>query len=224
MRYWKPLNVLLRSLVSIGWTRWDDVVIFMGGSTRDIPPYKGLQTWTRGGITIVNMTLNNYDYNGMAGLYAYRNDSAVRADTYFYIHDSTKVGGDFAKIFPRLRDGFWPGELRIPRPPCSNIYTFSHTLVEIYKRNYDVNLTKGEAVSLELSGAGANIRGVRPLLFFAKKTTWLRGRQKRRDEDVYKTGVPRTVWWYPDYDLYKYILWGAFGDIGGDGKLRPNFR
>lgn len=224
VRYWKPLNILLQSLVSVSWTRWDDMVIFMGGSRRNIAPYKGLHTWTPQGITIVNLTLNNFDYNGLAGLYRYRDDPLVRADVYFYLHDSTKVGKSFPQVFPSLKDNFHLGEVRLPGGANSNIYHFSHAVVERYKRNYDINLTKGEAVNLELGGVNAWVRGTRHIGHFAKKVVWLRGRQGRGSADVYGTGIKRTIWWYPDYDIYKYILWGSFGDIGGDGKLRPNFR
>mmetsp|Transcript_19089 Transcript_19089/g.60045 ORF Transcript_19089/g.60045 Transcript_19089/m.60045 type:complete len:218 (-) Transcript_19089:31-684(-) len=215
--------MLLVSLNRIS-DQWDDVVIFMGGSRWDSLPYKGLRNWTSDGrgISIVNLTLNNYDYTGMSGIYWYRDSKEVRADTYFYMHDATTVGPGFPKALHRMRGNFSPAELKIPRGYSANIYAFSHELVEAYNINYDVNLTKREAVHLEVRGPGVRVRGrVHPLLWFARHVTWLAQRQQRPDQDVYRTGHARQVYWYPDYDVTKYLLFNRSGDIGGNGNLKP---
>mmetsp|Transcript_75436 Transcript_75436/g.233333 ORF Transcript_75436/g.233333 Transcript_75436/m.233333 type:complete len:439 (-) Transcript_75436:58-1374(-) len=224
VHYWKPVNVLLESLRRINWTQWDDIVIFYGGSTLDIPPHKGLHNWTHDGrgITMVNLTLNNYDHNGMSGLYRYRDWPEVRAGAYLYIHDTSTVDRQFAGAFQAMRYLFRPMEVKRPKGFMSNVQAFTHDVVLAYKTNFDVNLTKKEGLGIEFGGLNVDIKGMHALVWFAKVLTWLPERQRRPDQDIYHTGYKRVVWWYPDFHIFKYIFAFRYGDIGGDGKIRPN--
>lgn len=224
VKYWKPLSVLLSSLVDARFDRWSDVVLVFGGSRSDVLPRKLRLPIVPADVTVVNLTLNAFDYNGLSAIYHHRDHPLVRADSYFYLHDSATAGKNFTRLYGGFAAGIRPNELRKPKGAFSNICVFGRDLVNRWKASYDRNFTKAEAVKLEIGGVWYTARGARPLIYWARgHVSDLRERVGRGTLDVYHTGIPRLVKWYPDFDVYKYILGSRYGDIT-EGTTHPNFR
>eukprot|EP00415_Alexandrium_ostenfeldii_P001781 UN1781 len=106
-----------------------------------------------------------------------------------------------------------------PRPN-SNIMAFGHGLVEKYGTNFDRAVTKQECTWMECGGA---VAGIHKLEHFAAKVTMTVDREKQGNADLYNTGHPRTKFYYPALGIYKYVLWGQMGDIGGNGEVKDIF-
>lgn len=218
--YRVPLTVLLQSLAQAGFIRWGDVVVFFGGSTEHVPPHDAPIWWASlapAGVTFVNTTLNNYDFNAASGLYRYRDHPRVRANSYLYLLDSMTVGKDFPRIFDSMT--YWkPYDFATCPRPCSNICAFGRGVVERYKENFDVNLSKLDGNHLEHSKRGRPVRGVFPMDHFADRVWQLRPREKRGSVDIYNTSHKRLRVYMPDWDVTKYILVMKTGDFGPSGR------
>ena len=57
------------------------------------------------------------------GLYHHRNDPRVKADVYFYVHDTTTVADSFPSLFAAM-SSCESDEVRHPPPPFANICVF----------------------------------------------------------------------------------------------------
>merc|ERR1712083_1181403 len=62
---------------------------------------------------------------------------------------------------------------------------------------------------------GAVVKGVRPIGKFGKPWTILPSRSYVATADLYHTKIPRLLFWYPEFDIYKAILWNRQGDFVG---------
>jgi len=206
--YWRPRAMLMGTLQAARFQNYSDIVIVIGRSSQD-------QVYKDGEITVVETTFMSYDLTGLSALWHQRNHPWVRAQAYLYLLDTVTVGVGFPEKFEALstvnRVGY--EEYRAPPIPSSNICLFGHGVVENYKKNFDVILSKQDGLWFEQGHAP---RGVRRLDKFASNVTTLKARQEHGDPvDIYKTGYSRRVFWYPDLDLYKYILWDRNGDLVG---------
>jgi len=228
VKYSKPLGDLFQSLLQVHFQEpkphFQEIVVVFGGSSRDIGPYTAPGKWGELGVTYINSTLNAFDYNALSSLYHYRDHPRVRAHAYLYTHDTVLMTDDFMERFDKLASIIQEDELRIPITPSSNIFALGRKVIESYGTNFDVNLTKGEAVDLEW-GRGPVMNKVKHIRNFAKKLTQLPGRVSKGTDDPYHTKVKRHKYWYPDFGINKFILMHFYGDIGGDGApLKPNYR
>ena len=79
-----------------------------------------------------------------------------------------------------------------------------------YGDSFKGNYTKKQALNFELKGG----------LFKFGNVKHLRRRKETGEEDVYMSGHPRKKFFYPDFEITKFILWGRNGDI--TGKLEDN--
>mmetsp|Transcript_34732 Transcript_34732/g.107993 ORF Transcript_34732/g.107993 Transcript_34732/m.107993 type:complete len:321 (+) Transcript_34732:60-1022(+) len=221
VKYARPLGFLLGSMARAGFDRWSDVVVVVGGSERSVPPRRGstillpqLDRALLDRVIVVNSTLNAYDYTGLSVLYHYRDHPLIRADSYFYLLDSTSVGKDFPRLYAASSAGVRRDELRKPANICSNLCIFGRGLPYKWKDSYDVNFTKVEVLQLEVKG-NCSVRGARPIVRWGygditelRERVWLGG-----GADPYHTGIHRDVFWYPDFDVKKYILMYGSGDV-----------
>jgi len=219
VKYEKAVGVLFTSLELHGFRRFPNVLVFAGGAVVDTEPYPYPGKWGRRGVMRVNMTLNAHDHNGMAGLYIHRFNPVVMADVYLYIHDTCTVGATFPAKFDELTV-VGHEELWIPVRPHSDIYAFGHGVVEKYQDNFYYNITKrdGLYVEHEVDYEAIPMRAL-PQFVSYSNTRRLQQRVDKNKQDIYGTGFPRGVSWYPDFDLYKYILFDSSGDFSGNVKM-----
>jgi len=207
---------LFSSLEAAAFKDYKNIILVKGGSKRNVTYVDDSQN----GITILETQFENYDLHGLSALYHNSDDPLVRADAYVYLLDTTTVGKTFPQKFANFSKlGFY--ELASPeqlpfsykQSPSSNICAFGRGVVERYKTNFDTNVSKVDGLAFE---AGSAVRGMKQLTAFADNVTELSPRVERGEPvDIYRTGFPRRVFWYPDFDVYKYICWAHFGDIQG---------
>jgi len=200
--------MLMGTLQASRFQNFSDLVVVIGGCSRN-------QVYKDGDITVVETTFMSYDLTALSVLWHHRNHPWVKAQAYLYLLDTTTVGVGFPEKFEALSTVNRVGhdEYRSPPIPSSNICVFGHGVVENYKTNFDVFLSKQDGIWFEQGHAP---RGVRRLDKFASNVTALKGRLEHGEPvDVYRTGYSRRVFWYPDFDVYKYILWDRNGDILG---------
>lgn len=219
--YDKPLRHLLWSLVNVSFRRWDDVLIVCGGARREVPPHRVYIPGIRHTVTVVNITLNAYDYNAHSVLYHHRQDPLVKADAYFMLLDTVRVGKGFPGKYRYFTQRAVGSALIKPFGAASNLVAFGRGLVLRWRDTYDHNFTKLEAIMLEMGGEEYYARGARPMIFWARgHVTTLAVRVfTGRTEDPYHTGIGRPVLWYSCWDLYKYQSFDChLGDITA-GKL-----
>lgn len=206
--YTVPWHTLYRSLLAANFTAFSDTILVLGGS-KDDGVYVDDEM---NGITVVATRFESFDLHGFSALYHHKDHPLVSAQVYVYLLDTSTVGMAFpARFASFLTLGFY--EYRHPPVPSSNICVFGRGVLERYKTNFDHQLTKLQGLDFELGG---EVLGVKSLAEFADNVTQMRARIEHGEPfDIYRTGHPRYAFWYPDLDVYKYILWGATGDLTG---------
>ena len=90
--------------------------------------------------------------------------------------------------------------------PNSNIALFDRGVVMRYSDSFKGNYTKKEALDFELRGG----------LFKFGNVRYLNNRKETGEEDIYRTGHKRKKFYYTDFEITKFILWGKNGDITGN--------
>lgn len=206
-------KTLFASLLQVGFSRFQDVVVMLGGATSDSEPYAPSDDWGQRGVTYVDIKLDSFDYHGFSGLYHHKDHALVSADRYLFIHDTVVANDSFPEAFDSL-SGVTSNELYSPPAPFSNICAFGRGVVEKWKTNFDSPVTKAGAVSLEF---GTPSNGILPLVTFAEKKTLAAPRvDTGKAVDLYHTGMPRNAIYYPAFKLTKYLLFNKFGDLTGN--------
>ncbi|CAJ1362515.1 unnamed protein product [Effrenium voratum] len=206
--YVRPREMLMASMKAARFRNFSNVILVVGGAQKD-------QVLKDGELTVVETSFMSFDLTALSVLWHYRHHPAVRAQAYLYLLDTTTVGIAFPEKFHNFstveRVGYW--EYRAPPIPGSNICLFGRGVVESYQTNFDTALAKQEGLLFE---HGHSPHGVHQLQLFAYNVTRLRARVEHGDPvDLYETGYSRRVFWYPDIDVFKYILWDKTGDLIG---------
>jgi hypothetical protein len=94
--------------------------------------------------------------------------------------------------------------------PSANIVAFGRGVIPKYAKNFDSQLSKGEAVDLEhkdhvgktlCTENFGEVRLVQP--------------RELGEElyNIYNLGHGRRMAYYPDFGIYKFVLWGMHGDF-----------
>jgi len=222
VKYGQPLESLYRSLLNVkfqaGCPRFRNVVTVLGGAAADSEPQRAPGMWGDLGVTVINVTLNSFDLHGLSAVHRYIDHPLVQAGSYFYVLDTVVFGGRFPQMFDHFATMVQEDEVHLPVAPNSNIFVFGQKVARRYKTAYDRNTTKEEGLYLEHDW---NCTSPRHITHFANRTVLLNKRKKVGQEDVYHTGFARTKYWYPDFDLYKYIMLDYSGDLT-EGKLTRN--
>ena len=218
--YAEPRRALFASLHRSGFgARFADTIVVLGGSGEDSVSREPLAEDSSPAppeVTVIRTTLNSFDLHGLAMLYRYLRHPHVQADTYFYVQDTTTVDEvrfihHFEAFRMRTRQLIftaWP-------LPSSNLAVFDRSVVLSYKDNFDVNVSKSEALVLEAGRSYTmqlpSRRVVRPLASFGGLVR-LASRRANGSFDVYGSGTPRHCFYYPAFALYKF--WSpAWGDL-----------
>eukprot|EP00435_Cladocopium_sp_Y103_P019405 s4112_g4.t1 len=206
VKYEVPLKILLRSMKKANFSNFNDVIIVIGGADAD-------RIYTKNHMTYIETPFMNFDLTGLSMLGRYRDDPRVLARAYFYLLDTTTVGEGFSEKLLALNDVGYK-EYRGVRRPAANICSFGRGILEELHSNFDKKMSKGEGLFFEF---GYEPKGMKHFEDVATKITMLRDRRELGDPvDLYSTGYPRAVYWYPDFAVYKYILLGKSGDMDGN--------
>lgn len=177
------------------------MIVVLGGSTVDSITWEPLAEDARPGapnVTVVRMQLNSFDLNGFAALHRHRGHPRVRADTYVYLHDTCRVHERlFVPTFEAYR--LPPAPLvYTPWPlPASNLLAFGRPIVGKYADNFDIPVSKGDGMALEI---GLQVRRpghrlVKPIVAFGAVVK-LRPREHNGSVDIYGTGRLRWQVFY----------------------------
>ncbi|CAL1138339.1 unnamed protein product [Cladocopium goreaui] len=200
-----PLKILLDSMRAIRFANFSDVIVVVGGADSD-------RIYTDNDMVYIETPFENYDLTGLSMLWHYRQHPYVLANVYLYLLDTSTVGAGFPEKFRSLGN-VEQQEYRAVNRPASNICAFGRGVLEKFKTNFDEQLSKDEGLQFEF---GQSPKGVKQIEAFAQKVTELRPRVDHGEPvDIYQTGHPRRVYWYPDFDILKYIFIGGNGDVTG---------
>lgn len=204
-KYQMPLKILLDSMRAIRFANFSDVIVVVGGADSD-------RIYTDNDMVYIETPFENYDLTGLSMLWHYRQHPYVLANVYLYLLDTSTVGAGFPEKFRSLGN-VEQQEYRAVNRPASNICAFGRGVLEKFKTNFDEQLSKDEGLQFEF---GQSPKGVKQIEAFAQKVTELRPRVDHGEPvDIYQTGHPRRVYWYPDFDILKYIFIGGNGDVTG---------
>lgn len=212
--YSKPLELLLSSLIDIGFTSFLDVVIVRGQCEKnEAPTVVKISDITNlnsdSSVVLVNMELNNFDYTGYHALHLYQNDPLISADWYMYVLDTSSFEKYFMYFISNAN--LLHKEIVVSPCPHSNICAFGNEVIKNYKDNFSVQVNKEEAVRLEFNLDVYN-KNIKSILHFGQ-VIYTDNRKFIDVEDIYGTGRKRHKFYYPYFGINKWILWGDTGDI-----------
>lgn len=149
--YSKPLSQLLASLRSIGFVDFCRVLVVVGGSTRDSPPEQSATD----GIVYVHKAINAHDYTAFAAIDEYQDHPLVRGLAFLYLHDTCLAHAGFVHFWDSLPEQFRSQPMRAIVPAgyfTSNICVLGRGVVQRFKGAFSRNITKAEAIGMELQG------------------------------------------------------------------------
>lgn len=225
--YKKALTVLFRSLLKTGFRHFNDVVVVISGSKKDSrPSLEKISKITYLGsacrVTLIRMRLDNYDYTGYHALNLYSGHALVSSDYYMYVPDTVT----FDRYFPEKRKQLllqaatswvkYKNPVFIAPGPHSNICVLGAGVIKKYGSNFSVKVSKRDAVRLEFDRPVK--KGNRRVLGITRFGVRINSQKRFAacEKDLYGTGYPRIGFYYEDFGLYKWILWGKNGDFNGD--------
>lgn len=216
--YKKPFSLLMKSIIDSGFTEFDNLIISYAEAESNVAPViESLGNLIDSDIpydydvVVVKSVLKNYDYAGYNALWLHRKNPLIKADSYFYLLDTTTVESNFFKKINSFK--VKPGQIITVPTPNANIVIFHNNIIDLYRDSYNRNLTKTQAVDLECARI-INIDGksITGLLFYADIRI-IKPRVMKGVTDIYNTGHKRLAFYYPDFGVYKYVLWDRDGDI-----------
>lgn len=208
-----PATCLLNSLKRNNFGRMNDIILVISESTDDVPVSKKIDMLNCS-ITIVKTKDNMFDWSGFNILHEYKEHPLIASDSYFYLLDSSTVGPNFQKRFEYYEKLLSNSRfIMAPQRPNSNICVFGKQIIDEYQNNFNgMKISKKDAIALELHNIFIKDRLVKNIFEYGKFYE-TKNREFMGYNDIYKTNVPRAVFYYPDFDVYKYIRWGGFGEI-----------
>ena len=215
--YGQAVEQLLLSLLSIGFADFCSVLIVVGGAPAELPPQR------RGNLTYAETVLNGQDMHGLDVLGRHVDHPLVRAQAYLYTTDTVLFHPLFRLFWAKLGGMFEGKEDEILKPPLrrgvqSTLFALGPAVPRAWADFYHKNLSKDDMVITEQHSGEIGRWGT------------VRHCRERRVEsssgggylelDVYNRGFPRRLFYYPDFGMYKWVLWLKFGDFAG---IEPHF-
>lgn len=226
IKYGKAREVLFESLNKTSFTRYNDIVVVYSGSDKNTEPYLSDKNYT-----IVESTKNNFDYNAYNILYEYQDHKLISSDFYLYLHDTITFHTKFDKFYCdllKLVNNIPLDNIFISNSFHSNICLFGKDIINQYKTNFELPLSKEEAIYLELHNSySKNNKTIYNISTYGKKNVISNRYEISYPElspdgiDIYNTGYPRKGFFYPLFGIYKWILWSKNGDFTEE-KVLPN--
>ena len=206
VKYQNPLGILFESLEKNKFSEWNRIIVVLGGDSKESI---GKEKMFNHKVTVIRTKDNAFDLHGLNQLYVHRNHGHVTASHYFYMLDTSIVEHGFPKALDSIRPN--ENEIYTTSLPNSNITLFDRGVVMKYGDSLKGSCTKQKALDFELRGGLHEFGNVR----------YLKNREETGEEDIYKTGHPRRKFYYPDFEITKFILWEQNGDI--TGKIQDNW-
>ena len=164
-------------------------------------------------MIIVRTCDNVYEYTSNTVIDMYQNDDRIHANYYLCIHDTCEVGSKFLSKFnfytKKINTTWNKMNIQIIKPKnlSSNICIFRKDIMIKFASMVSLITSKKIAVDFE--------HGYHPNSIYnmSDKTINLSNRKYIGNKDVYNTGNQRKIFYYPDFDVIKYIFWDFEGDI-----------
>ena len=219
--YARPLEQLLHSRYSVGFTEFCRIVVVVGGS----PPAPPARV---GPVTFVHTDVNAHDLTAYTALSDYATHPFIADPAYLYIHDTCLVGPQFVRFLFWMEQHYaQPGagvDVFMCPTPSANILAFGAGIVERLLGAGFVgrNITKSEAILVEASSNGPQSLGNVTMLQGAGWGVEIDLVDTHDPFDLYGRGAARHMRYFPDFGVYKFVLLGRHGDM--QGGVVPNRR
>jgi len=212
VRYSVALDKLFESMEKVSFGRWNDVIVMRGSASNGSDPFTPETKYGKRGVTYIDLKLSSFDLHGFAGLHHHHNDPSVKANVYFYIHDTVLVSSTFPSIFDSMAstEEF---EARHSPLPSKNQCVFGSGVVDAYSWYFDFPKSKTDGFCIENA-----LPPYKNVVNFAKKQTLLEKGIDGTAVDLYGTGLPRQPTYFPSLGITKYSLLDVYGDLTGDVK------
>lgn len=226
IKYSKARQVLFESLFKTGFSDKKNIIVVLSGSENDKDPYISDH-----GYVIIESKLNNFDYNAYHMLYLYKDHALIKDDFYLYLHDTVTFDIVFNSTFKkikRLLRNVPLNQVFIPNTFHSNICLLGKNVIDEYKDNFSLSLSKEEAIYLELhpfynknNKIIYNISNYGSKYTISDRVEIEYPQSSPNGIDIYKNGNPRKGFYYPFFSIYKWVLWGQNGDFT-ESKVKEN--
>ena len=165
------------------------------------------------GVLTVRTPLNTWEYSAFVVLEKHKTHPDVQSEYYMLLHDTCLLGRIFfdklSSHEKTLKNNKY-GIMRYPLP-SSNIVIIHHELVHSFASAVANIKTKNDGCLIEQGRTLPD--GTKSFYQTKMPTSVLGNRRELRPIDIYETGYPRTPFYYPAFDVMKYILWGRNGDF-----------
>lgn len=174
---------------------------------------KNIYLNARNEMMIVRTRDNVYEFTSNTVIYKYQNDDRINTNYYLCIHDTCEVGSTFLSKFnfytEKIKTTWNKMNVQIIKPKnvCSNICIFRKDIMIKFAPMVSLITSKKIAIDFELGRHPYSIYNM------SDKIINLSDRKYIGNKDVYNTCNQRKIFYYPDFDLIKYIFWDFEGDI-----------
>lgn len=163
----------------------------------------------------IETNINGYEYTAFDMIKTFINHPLVKSEYYFFLHDTCKVGESFPSSILNMKCN--PGQIVMNNIRNCNIVYLHKEVINNMKFLYG-NLNKQQACALE----GKNTKTqhlksykIRKIWQYAENVKYIGNREDIGIIDIYKTGYPRDIAYFREFDIYKYLLDKHNGDILG---------
>ena len=159
------------------------------------------------------MIKNNYDLNGFYALNKYKDNDLVKSKYYIYFLDTCIFKPIFNYIYQNI--SLNNKNILITRPPGTCILIFSHKFIELYNKNFDINVSKQDGLYIE---HGINIKKNNDIInsYYNYQKCIFYQNINVGYYDIYMNGISRYNKYYPFLGVNKFIFLNMNGDITDD--------
>ena len=185
---------------------YKQIILIINGSEKD-----SIESDHRGTM-IIHTQLDVWEYTAFVVLDTYKTHPDIQSDYYFLLHDTCLLGRGF---YPKLLANEQLAkqlncEIMTNHLPCSNIIVIHKDVIYGFSKDVLKIQTKANGCLIE---QGLSLQDGTPSFYQKRKIHILGHRKEHHPIDVYKTGFRRTPFYYPVFDVMKYILWNKHGDF-----------
>lgn len=226
VKYEQPLQRLFDSINKYCPNLYKQTLLIVNGCDEECIE-EGMHLNSKNAMTKIFVTADVFEWTLFNAVEKYYQDPRIYAEYYMCIHDTCEVGPAFEqkvhkfmeclKSHPYLRNRTdQPIQILKPKGTTSNICIFHRDQIIRFAPNVSEITSKGIGVHME--------HGTHPLSLYHPDAlrnipvVHLAERTHIGSLDVYQSGHPRGVFYYPCFDLRKYVFLNCDGDIVGNVK------
>lgn len=195
---------------------YNRLIVVVNGSERD-----DIEVSPNGLVTI-QTPLNVWEYTAFVQLEAHKDHPKVYSEYYFLLHDTCMIGASFFDklLTQEAKLKKQPYAITHCHLPSSNIVIIHKDIVYDFARSVTKIQNKWDGCLIE---QGLSLKdGTMSFYRTTRSRRIAAARKEIRPYDVYKTGHARKPFYYPEFDVMKYILWDYEGDFTNDvQRIRP---